>query len=187
MQPQTDQWKSALHQSLKRYHYLKELLCTPNNLQGNNTLDEYMWKQRKIFNVRIFPYGRASAGASISPWDHDAFPPCFRFPPYFRNFTLHFPKNFLIFIRRNFWWPFFSHRPEISNFPLLFSPFQYISPCFAKIIIPPTFTNFPSCFRQIHLLFTCFTCISFPPTLTMMHGQSREGNPMHVLDAPGPV
>ena len=88
------------------------------------------------------------------PWDHDAFPPCFRYPPYFRKmfrlwgkfsqFYL-FSKNFLIFIRRNFRWLFFSHRPQTSNSPP-FSLFQYISLCFAKIIIPPYFDKFPSLF-----------------------------------------
>src|SRR6218665_3628819 len=58
-----------------------------------------------------------------------------------------------------------DHKFRISP---LFSLFQYISPCFAKIIFSPYFYNFFSCFRQIHLLFTYFTCI-FPPTLTMMH------------------
>ena len=63
----------------------------------------------------------------------------------------------------------------------LFSLFQYIPPCFAKIIIPPYFDKFPPCFRQTHLLFTYFTCISFLPYFdhdAFMH------HPMHVLDAP---
>src|SRR6218665_3914975 len=53
---------------------------------------------------------------------------------------------------------------------MIFSLFQYIFPCFAKIFIPPYFQKFPPCFRKIYLLFTYFMCISFPPpTLTMMH------------------
>src|SRR6218665_2691086 len=64
---------------------------------------------------------------------------------------------------------FFSHRPQISNFPL-FSLFQYIPLCFEKIIIsPPTLTNFPPVLDK----FTCFLhtlpVFRFPPTLTMMH------------------
>src|SRR6218665_1256596 len=44
-------------------------------------------------------------------------------------------------------------------FPLL----QYISPCFAKIIIFPSyFYKFPPVFEKF-ACFTCFTCISFSP------------------------
>ena len=76
-----------------------------------------------------------------SPWGHDAFP-LFQISPYFpKIFRLCgkfsklylFRKIFSIFIRQNFWLPFFSHPPQISNFPL-FSCFS-ILPCFAKIII----------------------------------------------------
>ena len=59
----------------------------------------------------------------------------------------------------------FSHRPQISNFPILFL-FQYMSPLFRENYhFPPTLTN----------------CISFPPYFdhdAFMH------HPMHVLDAP---
>src|SRR6218665_2332122 len=64
---------------------------------------------------------------------------------------------------------FFSHRPQISNFPPIFAVSVHFPPCFAKIILSPYFYKFPPCFRQIHLLFTYFTCISPPPTFTMMH------------------
>ena len=63
------------------------------------------------------------------PWDHDAFP-LFQISPLFsKNFKilwkisniLPFPEQISIFIRQNFWWPFFfsffSHRPQIFNFP----------------------------------------------------------------------
>ena len=70
-----------------------------------------------------------------SPWDHDAFPPCFRFPPIFEK-LLDSVENFpnCTFSRQIFRFSsakisddfFFSHRPQISNFPL----FQYISPLF---------------------------------------------------------
>ena len=71
-----------------------------------------------------------------------------------RNFftILPFPKNFLIFIRRNSWWLFFSHRPQISNFPPIFHVSVHFPTCFTKIIIPPTFTNFPPVLKN----FTCF-------------------------------
>jgi len=114
----------------------------------------------------------------IPPRGHDAFPPCFRFLPYFRrictlcgNFSKFylFTKKLSILIRQNFWWSFLDRRPQISNFPL-FSLLQYISLCFAKIIISPTFfAKLPSVFEK----FTCFLhtlCVfRFPPTLTMMH------------------
>jgi len=124
------------------------------------------------------------------PWGHDAFPPLFQISPYFREiFGLWgkfsklylFLKNFLIFIRRNFWWPFLviDHKFWISP---LFSLFQYISPLFrGNYYFPHTLTNFPP-FKQIHLLFTYFTCISFPPTFTMMHlciTQCTYWTPLH--------
>ena len=77
--------------------------------------------------------------------------------------------NFMIFIRRNFWRIFFSHRPQISNFPPIFPVSIHFPPVSQKLFfLPPTLTNSP-CFRQIHLLFTYFTCIFVTPTLTMMH------------------
>ena len=118
------------------------------------------------------------------------FPPCFRFPPYFRKifglsekflqFYL-FPTNCLTFIRQNFWWPFFlviDHKFRISP---LFSLFQYISPLFREhVSFPPTFPNFPPLLGK----FTCFLILYvyfFPPYFdhdAFMH------HPMHVLDAP---
>jgi len=92
----------------------------------------------------------------------------------FSKFDL-FPKYLSIFIRQNFWWPFISHRPQISNFPP-FSLFQYIFPPVSQKLL------FPLCLRKIHLLFTYLMCISFPPYFdhdAFMH------HPMHVLDAPG--
>jgi len=105
------------------------------------------------------------------PWGHDTFPPVSDFPHIFDKFSdcgkfkkcYLFPTNFSIFIRQNFWWSFFSHRPQIpcfSTFPL----------CFAKqILFPPTFDKFPPCIRKSNRLFTYFMCISFAPTFTMMH------------------
>jgi len=65
-----------------------------------------------------------------------------------------FPKIFSIFIRQNFWWPFFfSYQPQISNFPL-FSLFQYISPLFwQNYSFLPAFKNVPPCFREIYVFF----------------------------------
>src|SRR6218665_1186316 len=94
--------------------------------------------------------------------------PCFRFPPYFKNFFrlseiflqfYLFPKDFFTFIR------------QISDdfFLVIGHKFQ-ISPLFHEnYSFPSYFYEFSHlCFRQIHLLFTYFTCIS-SPTLTMMH------------------
>ena len=126
------------------------------------------------------------------PWDHDAFSPRFRFPPIFEKFSdsvENFPnfsssRNFFpIFIRKNFWWPFFSHRPQITDSPLCFPCFGTLFPlCFAKIIISPLLSKLPPCFWNINLLFTCFLCISFPPYFD--HDAFMHHHPMHVLDAP---
>jgi len=63
-------------------------------------------------------------GASISLWDHDAFPP-FQISPYFRKILrlwkmfkiLHFPEKCLDFHPPKFLMTFFSHRPQISISP----------------------------------------------------------------------
>ena len=106
----------------------------------------------------------------LRPWC--IFPPISDFPPFQKNFRTFwiFLQFYLFptFIGQNFWWPFFSHRPQISNFPL-FSLFQYISPCFAKIILSPLLLQIST------LFFANFTCflhtlrVFSPPALTMMH------------------
>src|SRR6218665_759730 len=103
------------------------------------------------------------------------FPPCFRFPPIFppvsdfplfwkhfqtlkKIFTiLPFLEKFLDFHPPKFLMAFFSHRPQISNFPPFFL-FKNISPLFREnYYFPPTLTNFPPpSFTQIHLFFTHF-------------------------------
>ena len=87
----------------------------------------------------------------------------------FQNFTFSW-KNFLIFIRRYFWWPFFFfiHRPQNLNFPR-FSLFQYISPCFAKIIISPLLWQISSLFYTNSLAFYVLYVYFDSPTFTMMH------------------
>jgi len=98
------------------------------------------------------------------PWGKDAFSLCFRIPPIFDKFLKFylFLKKFSIFIRQNCWWPFFSHRPKISNFPP-FSLFGYIPSVSRQFLFPPYFDKFPSVFEK----FTCFLhtlCIfRFPP------------------------
>jgi len=67
----------------------------------------------------------------------------------FSKFYL-FLKNFLILIRQNFWWPFFSHRPPIYNFPPIFPVLVHFPPFSRRFVFPPVFTNSPW-FRKIHL------------------------------------
>ena len=100
------------------------------------------------------------------------FPCYFRFPPYFRKmFRLcgKFSENFLDFHPTKFLMTFFSHRPQISNFPL-FSLFQYISSLFREnYYFPPTFKNVPPVFEILTCFLHTFCVFRFPPTLTMMH------------------
>jgi len=109
------------------------------------------------------------------PRGNDAFPPVSDFPLFpkkisdsaenFPNLT--FSKKNFVFHPPKFLTSFFSHSPQISNFPL-FSVFQFISPYFRKFFFPPTTANFP--LISINLRdFAYFTCISFPSALTMMH------------------
>ena len=126
-----------------------------------------------------------SAGASIPPlrpWC--IFPPCFRkifgLSEIFLQFYL-FPKNFLTFIRQNFWL-FFSHRPQISNFPPIFAVSVHFPPVSWKLFFPPYFYKFPPVLGKFTCLFTYFTCIS-PPNLTMMHlciTQCTYWTPLHL-------
>jgi len=149
-----------------------------------NLLQVYM--QKAIICCKVWPHLNPDAGASIPLWDHDAFPPCFRFHPLFHkhfqtfwNFLtiLPFPEKFLDFHPQKFLMTFFLVIDQNFQISPLFSLFP---PCFAKIFLSPYFSKFPPCFRQIHLLFTYFTCI-FSPYFdhdAFMH------HPMHVLDAP---
>jgi len=98
--------------------------------------------------------------------------PCFRFSPIsdkfpdsmknFANFTFS-QQNFSVFIRRNFWWPFFL----VIDSEFRISPYKscifakqkaYISPYFGKLFIPPTFFKLPPDFVK-------FTCFYVGPTL----------------------
>src|SRR6218665_702570 len=101
-------------------------------------------------------------------------PPCFRFTPLFSKnvWTLRkilttilpFPERFLHFHSPKFLMTFFffSHRPQILNFPPIFAVSVHF-PLFRQNYSFPFCDKFPPLFRQIHLLFTYFTCISFPP------------------------
>ena len=120
-----------------------------------------------------------STGASIPPWDHDAFSPLFQISPplfqkIFRTFwkfltILPFPEKFLHFHPPKFLMTFFffGHRPQISTSPPIFAVSVHF-PLFRENYSFPLLLQISPCFRQIHLLFTYFTC-TFPPTFTMMH------------------
>ena len=133
--------------------------------------------------LRILKQRRPSSSEAMKNFppvaDLPLFSKKFRLCGKFSKFYL-LPKNFFIFIRKNFSWPFFSHRPQISNFPHIF-PVSVHFPLFRENYYFPLLWKIPPCFRKIHLLFTYFMCISFPPYFdhdALMH------HPMHVLDAP---
>src|SRR6218665_2462288 len=100
------------------------------------------------------------------------FPPLFQIsPPFSKNFKIFWKisKMLPIFICQNFLMTFFfSHRPQILNFPPILPVLVHFPPDWQKLLFSPTFTNFPSVFGK----FTCFLhtfCVFSPPTLTMMH------------------
>src|SRR6218665_2336308 len=77
---------------------------------------------------------------------------------------------------------FFSHRPQILNFPPILPVLVHFPPDWRKLLFPPCFHKFPPCFRKIHQFFTYFVCIFPPPTLTMMHlciTQCTYWTPLH--------
>jgi len=109
--------------------------------------------------------------ASIPPETMMHFPPCFRFPPYFRKILRlrgKFPKFYLF--REIFRFSsakisdelflVIDHKFRIS--PLFFL-FRYISSLFRENYYFPLLPKISTCFPKIHLLFTYFLCISFPP------------------------
>jgi len=81
------------------------------------------------------------------------FPPVSDFPPIFEKFSkfYRFPKNFLIFIRRNFWWPFFF---SFSFFWSSTTNFEFLPlfPCFSTYYFPLLWQIFPPVLHK----FTCF-------------------------------
>src|SRR6218665_2884491 len=82
---------------------------------------------------------------------------------------------------------FFSHRPQISNFPPI-SPVSVHFPTVSrKLLFPTTLKNPPPVLEK----FTCFlhtSCgIRFTPTLTMMHlciTQCTYWTPLSIKDVP---
>src|SRR6218665_1898310 len=65
---------------------------------------------------------------------------------------------------------FFSHRPQILNFPHIFAVSVHFPPVSRKLLFPPYFDKFPP--PVLHK-FTCFLhtlrVFRFPLTFTMMH------------------
>jgi len=100
------------------------------------------------------------------------FPPCFRFPPYFRKVFLLsgkfmkfylFPTKFPIFIRQNFWRPFFlvDHKFRISP---LFCLFYCISPLISENLLFPLLFKISPLFSKNSTAFYILY-VSFPPLL----------------------
>jgi len=128
--------------------------------------------------------------ASIPLWGNDAFPPLFQIPPVSENFVvLHaefpqfdlFPEIFRFSSAKisDDLFFFFSHSPQISNFPLFFL-FQFISLLFLEISLsPPTFAKVSPWFRKIYVFL--YTLRVFSP---YFYHDAFIHHTMHVLDAP---
>jgi len=135
------------------------LLAGPWTKVGSRRRTELLMSRRHLRGEYV--QGRPSP---LRPWC--TFPSVSDFLPYFRkNFRLRgkFSKFYLslkilsIFVRQNFCWPFFSH--QISSFPC----FGTLSPCFAKIIIPPPyFQKFPPVFPKFTSFLHTFCVFRFP-------------------------
>src|SRR6218665_2612182 len=98
------------------------------------------------------------------------------FPPLFQISSL-FPKNFRTLREISLFSSakisddlFFSHRPQISNFPHIFAVSVYFPPVSQKFLFPPALPNFPPPFYTNSPAF-CILYVYFvsPPTFTMMH------------------
>jgi len=134
-----------------------------------------------VLVVYLYPISRVRlcAQGRPSPLRPCCTSPLFQVSPYFRkifrlygkfsNFYL-FPTNLSIFLRQNFSLPFFSNRPQISNFPPYLASFStFPPPCLAKIIIFPYCEKFPPVFKKFTCFLRIFRVFRFPPTLTMMY------------------
>ena len=120
----------------------------------------------------------------LRPW---CISPLFQISPIFeKNFDfLKFylvPTKFHIFIRQNFWRPFFlSHRPQISNFPPVLPVLLHFPLIRENLLFHPTFQNLPPVFEKFNSFLHTLRVI-FPPTLTMMHlciTQCTYWTPLH--------
>jgi len=89
-------------------------------------------------------------------------------------------KNFSIFIRQNFFRPFFSHWPHISNFPPIFAISIHF-PLFRKILNFPLLFQISPGFRKLYVFFYILYVFLVSPYFdhdAFMH------HTMHILDAP---
>ena len=110
------------------------------------------------------------------PWGHDAFSPLFQISPYFRQilrlsgkFQKFYPEKISRFHPPKFLTTFFSHRPQISDFPPILPVLVHFPSDSRKFLIsPPTFHNFPPVFQKFNSFLHTLR-LFFPPTLTMMH------------------
>ena len=125
------------------------------------------------------------AGASIPPETMMHFPPVSDSPYFQKNFRLWGKFSQFSFSRKISCFSsneisddlFFSHRPQISNFPLIFAVSVHF-PLFRDKT--PTLTNFPPLFYTnspaLYILYVYFVSPYFYHDAFMHH-------PMHVLDA----
>jgi len=112
------------------------------------------------------------------PWGNDVFPLCFTFPPVFEK-NSNSEENFPNSIRQYFWWPYFSHQPQISNF-LLFSLISIHFPSISRKLFFSLLFKIPSVLVNLRI-FTHFLFFSFPP---YFHHDAFMHHTMHVLDTP---
>ena len=108
------------------------------------------------------------------------FPPLFQIPPIFEKVLDFSRKNYPFSSAKISDDLFFSHQPQISDFPPILPVLVHFPPDSQKIIISPHLLPISPCSKK----FTAFyiLCVFPPPTLTMMHLCIHH--PMHVLDAP---
>jgi len=145
---------------------------------------KYRHEDTRLLNAKL--RHRTGACIPLRPW---CIPLCFRFSPYFRQIfftfckiskSLPFPEKISHFHPPKFLTTFFfSHRPQILDFPPIFPVLVHSPSDSRKFIISPLLFKIPPCFPKIQQLFTYFTCI--PPYFdhdAFMH------HPMHILDAP---
>src|SRR6218665_71558 len=120
------------------------------------------------------------------------FPPLFQISPLFsKNFKILWricntfdlsPKNFRFSSAEISDDLFFSHRPQILNFPPIFTVSVHFPLFRGNYYFPPYFDKFPSLLNK----FTCFLhtlrVFRFPPTFIMMHlciTQCTYWTPLH--------
>ena len=140
---------------------------------------------QKTFSYLPFKSSQQGRPSPLRPW---CISPPVSDSPYFRDIFGLWRKCLQFYFSRQISWfssteisgdLFFSHWPQISNFPSYFPCFNTFPPVSRKLF-SPYFDKFPPCFRQIHMLFTCFTCISFPPMRHLCITQCTYWTPLQV-------